>query len=220
MFCGHDRAGEAAVADRVEHLVVRLLALVEVRPVRALAVADRWSPSPAVPAAVEGVAARAALLRRARRRGGPRGLVAFGRSTALLSRRPAAAEGDARAAVRSEQECAAAGHAAADHTDRWGGPMPPLAPCLAALVVAAGGGRPRRRAAAPSTTLRRTRRAALDVHRSTSSGDRPATRGPRHAGDGPHRAIAARQATATARCHPARRSAAATLTRPGGHADA
>ena len=38
---GHDRAGESAVADRVEDVFVFLLALVEVRPLRAQAVGDR-----------------------------------------------------------------------------------------------------------------------------------------------------------------------------------
>ena len=44
---GHDRAGEAAVADRVEDAVGLLLARVEVRAVDALAVADLRSRSPA-----------------------------------------------------------------------------------------------------------------------------------------------------------------------------
>src|SRR3954454_23935211 len=57
---GHDRAGEAAVADRVEDAVGRLGAHVEVRPVGALAVVDARRAA-LRPGHVERVAARAAL---------------------------------------------------------------------------------------------------------------------------------------------------------------
>ena len=49
MFCGHDRAGEAAVADRVEHVVERSLRDVEVRAVDALAVGDLRRAEPCAP---------------------------------------------------------------------------------------------------------------------------------------------------------------------------
>ena len=60
---GHDRPGEAAVADRVEGVVAAHLAHVEVRPVRALAALERSGRLGAVGVGgVERVAARAALV--------------------------------------------------------------------------------------------------------------------------------------------------------------
>src|ERR671910_2883823 len=117
----HRAGGEAAVGDRVEHLVLLDLALVEVRAVDVLAVV-RVRGRAVRPRGVDRVAARAVLLEE------HRALVVrvvLGELDALLAAR---GQHDRRAGDQRQRcEAGAAGtrHAAAQHTEPGTTPVPP-----------------------------------------------------------------------------------------------